>query len=909
MCRSELIDSLKGVSGIITVADDYRRILIDFIEDYGILQSYTVNSETIFELPKTYYTIGVQPFFDYLLAMLITNQIQEPSEVTLTEPLLCYKGALQMIAIFLLEDYSYLISENKSFRDSLNDEELFDLVCFALSNVSPSAAAKYISLVERMMNYNSDSLKTIVNKIILPVARIENHPLGAQMLHEYLMGYKTAAKRDIIWSVPSYLRCQENVPWEGYTTINLKDKRYELSSEDKYNGIPLVYAWMLTTVNNIERVDYRRELMKWASKQPYEFFKLFEQTYKTNDPQMVEELFALAMGTVFMIVRGHPCIKLFSDWMIKNVFASDKISMYYSCATRYYSRAIVERAYVFNIVNEEEVHKCRPPYHTTGTIPLNREATAGTRMGGFRPITYDLARYVLCDPIDRMFFSRYGRDETDKTDDLTWYFSENEIEQILSNQEIIINKKCKAELTEALSEHKKKGRFLECLDDLIDEDANAIISNKKSAKYIYNKEADNLLLKHASILHMESLKPNQFVLSAAYAYILLQGWNKEEFYGLPNGGKAGEVIGVDIAILREHHAATHGSKSGVMTFAEKYTWCARNQILGYLSDRLKFRDFERVPSFLDDYGLLDDFLNPSQELYQEKPGSIMERNSWFIPEMLSPLINEGMGEEAIRSWIINAPIPNFEKWINITNFNHEIAQEYQKDWISLYSFNSLSNTLGGESLMWISSAIITKQNFKYLMNDIINGKESLIYNLCNPEHLHSSTETQCYITPKEICWMNWKNECYNKIKEVTIDDGDFVEYSLKMAVEQCTANYPEYGDVYYKLPSRTIRELLGICDGDGYKYYNGEKQLEAFFFEAGEKWYDSQSYLCVDREKLLSQLEHHNFQIFWTVRLLREATSKSLEKYPNLHIRNDECWLAWFEDGEFKIQMFQKKLD
>jgi len=159
--------------------------------------------------------------------------------------------------------------------------------------------------------------------------------------------------------------------------------------------------------------------------------------------------------------------------------------------------------------------------------------------------------------------------------------------------------------------------------------------------------------------------------------------------------------------------------------------------------------------------------------------------------------------------------------------------------------------------------------------------------------------------------MNWKNECYNKIFNISIDIdvGDFVKYTIEKAVEECTANYPEFGDVYYKLPSRIIREMLGICDGDGYKYYNAEKQLQAICFEAGEKWHDSQSYLCVNREELLSQLKQHNYQIFWIVRLLREATSKSLEKYPKLHSRNDKCWLVWFEDGELKTQLFSDQID
>lgn len=227
--RNDLIDSLEDVTGVITVSHDYRGKLIDFIEDYGILQSYTINSLNILDPPKIYYSIGVQPFFDYILALLVIDQIQDPSQLELTDTLVDHEGALQMVSILLLEDYNYMIAKNKSFKDALSNNKLFDLVCFSLSNVSPSPTAKYKAWVKRIMNYNSNCLKSIVNKIILPVSRIENHPLGPQMLHEHLMEFETVASRDIMWSVPSYLRGQEDAAWISYTNINLNDRRYNFN--------------------------------------------------------------------------------------------------------------------------------------------------------------------------------------------------------------------------------------------------------------------------------------------------------------------------------------------------------------------------------------------------------------------------------------------------------------------------------------------------------------------------------------------------------------------------------------------------------------------------------------------------------------------------------------------------------
>ena len=120
-------------------------------------------------------------------------------------------------------------------------------------------------------------------------------------------------------------------------------------------------------------------------------------------------------------------------------------------------------------------------------------------MGGFGPIDYDLARYVLCDPIDRMFFSNRGSDSDKTAEDIdyTCYFSEKEIEEILTNEEIFLTEKCREKLRESQLTYKKQRRIWEYLDDLIDDDADTTIPNLKSPAYKYNKEADSFLLEHA----------------------------------------------------------------------------------------------------------------------------------------------------------------------------------------------------------------------------------------------------------------------------------------------------------------------------------------------------------------------------------------------------------------------------
>jgi hypothetical protein len=64
----------------------------------------------------------------------------------------------------------------------------------------------------------------------------------------------------------------------------------------------------------------------------------------------------------------------------------------------------MEYAFSEGIITNTQISKCSPPYRTNSSpLPFAPEATAGTRMGGYKTMNYDLARYVLCDPLNRTF--------------------------------------------------------------------------------------------------------------------------------------------------------------------------------------------------------------------------------------------------------------------------------------------------------------------------------------------------------------------------------------------------------------------------------------------------------------------------------------------------------------------------
>ena len=924
--RNELFEILSHAQDLTMLTLTHKSMLIEHIENYGLLQSYAVESQDILSHPTIYYILGIQPIFDYLFAVMLVKQREDPRQLIFTKNVKNNQGALQMASIILLEDRQILVSDIPCFQNELSNGDLFDLICFALSNVSPSATKKYIPLVKHIMGKDTNYLKEIVNRIVLPVARIGGHPLGPKLLHEYLLSFDCAAKRDIIWSTPNRLNNSRDAIWNSHIQLELQNDIYTLCKEDKEDGLPLVYVWSLTTVDNIQRAYYRKELMKWGQICPSEFYIVLENVYSTTDPQMKEDLLAIAMGVAFSVNVDNIVINLLGKWVLKTIFATEKIITIYDAAIRYYGRAIAERAFACGFISIDELEDCRPPYKIgSSLIAMNEEATKGTRMGGFGPIDYDLSRYVICDPIKRRFFYRVHENSTnaleDNDIDYTECFTVEEIVDIMKDQDADLSKPCKKILLNTLFKLREQAAYRSHSDmiygiydeDEIEENIQDVLEvpsqiNENEKQYIYNKEADEFLKSHAIKLGRDSIELDQFALAVCYAYIIVQGWNEED--GHPNGGKLGEILGADVAIGRQYHSATHGSKSHVMNFCEKYVWCARNELYGYLADRLPCRD-EDGSSLIDDYGLLDDFVNPAQELNQKNPDELRRSHEWLIPELLSPQIDSlGNTYDDITHWINDAPIPDFKKWIEIDSSDYQQLQIENKQWLSLYSFNAIcEQNVGVESIMWISSAILNTQDFHCLLNDLSRNREYIKEELENPEDLYSLTESDIYITPKEICWMNWKKDYYNTITNATVDNGNLKVYKITKAVEECTGNYDEYGDVHYKLPSHTLRSMLNIIDGDGHQYFDNTKDLKAIYFESGERWDDTQSFLCVDQNSLYNALEAQRKHIFWIVRLIREPSKKAREKYENLRLRKDRNWIVWFENGEVKSQMFINTTD
>ncbi len=882
--------SLLEKSDIITI--------LDFLENNGFIQRYIEHSKTLLSPKTVFYMKGIQPFFDYTLAVHLIEKYDNPLETEFSQTGIEAEDSLSIYSALLLEKKNLLISDIPYFRENLNCDSLVRLDFFALANNTIEVSQNYKERILKFMGHNATCLIMTLNELILPVVRIPHHPLGGILLHEFLSKFELPMQRDLMWSIQKWLRDSEEQKWTCEISSELDTRIYQLTENDSFDGLPIIYAWALTNIDNIKRKEYRKELMKWALLLPNEFIKLFDLTFKsTNDPQMKEELLAIAMGLSYSKSSNIEVLKFLKVFIFENIFQPLKKLSINNIAIRQYARCIAQYLFVNKLISEEELSLCIPPFVSNGDIQIDKDGIKGSRMSGFEPITYDLSRYVLCDNISHLFFEKDCKWGNRKLPEYYYDFDEEEIKKILEEypklnpldkeklitlKEYLINQRKKYEDIKIVINKQLSEEEIKALNEHIDKVINSKPENVNPYEH-YNNEATKLLKQISKDLNLDSIRSDQFVLGAAYAYLKQNGWNED-------------IDKADSGIKGVCYPADHGSKSRIMTLCEKYIWCFKHEIYGYLSDIITPRndyDIEKI----DDYSLLvSDLINPAQEIYNINIEEEMLAQEWYIPENLSPIIPHiENSKEGIIKWINDAPIPIFENWIEIRDYTPLL--ENNKQWLCLYSFNLIREPkLKTETCLFLNSLIISKESFSIFIKDIENHRKELCRDLLYPNDIYSQTLSDCYITPKEICQMSWKRSCYDKLTHNSILNNKIIQYNLIKCVEKCTANYAEGDDVYYELPSKYIRELLNISDGDGDKYANKDNELIAKYFNIGRPWVEQQNFLCIDKNMLLEKLNCRNEMLIWVIKVIREPSYICHEKYKELRVYKDSTWVVWFNE-------------
>lgn len=216
-------------------------------------------------------------------------------------------------------------------------------------------------------------------------------------------------------------------------------------------------------------------------------------------------------------------------------------------------------------------------------------------------------------------------------------------------------------------------------------------------------------------------------------------------------------------------------------------------------------------------------------------------------------------------------------------------------------YSCFYGSAGVETCLFMN-AILINQDDALGFAEAITEKSNADNRVANPTDWYGGIHSSCYITPKEVCWFSWKA----RYDSANIEE--FPQFELKSAVDGCCYNSPEYGDVYFYLPSAPIRDILGIVDSDGYLFFDNSRKVIAEHSIAGEKWRTYQNYVIVDRPVLFERLQRAGKRLVWIMRERRIRTGNAQEKFGEFGADRDKSYIGYFDGDKFTVREIHSEI-
>ena len=392
--------------------EDVEKI-IEFLVNYGFLNKIEIpNGKGLLKKTKVTYNLTYQSIMELIMSEKYVDDIvrrqlnvlpahlfslQEKSEGS--DVHLINERIVQQIVNTLFHEHNLLIGRD-NLAEGLNSTTIHQLQTKALIQAPSDVAASFKHNINELYFKDPKSRYFVFSTLIFPSAISATNYFGAEYLHEILMQQPTAVDREKVW-----------LGWDRKDIHQLESEsrlfyKYDLRNVlDPYRGgdlflpqfslhneYPLIFGWALATLDQSLRERLRTTLTGWALCQPHEFRLLLDKLFNCNDPQIKEDLAAIALGVASRI-KDKQSLKELANWALKNIFKEPVNQT--NIIVRLGFRAVVEKAYLEGVVTEELAAQSRPRrVHQLVFIPIDRDALG---QGGeeIYPIVHDLAWYVI----------------------------------------------------------------------------------------------------------------------------------------------------------------------------------------------------------------------------------------------------------------------------------------------------------------------------------------------------------------------------------------------------------------------------------------------------------------------------------------------------------------------------------
>lgn len=789
--------------------------LLDYLAHNGILvKNVSYNNEDGIPIPRTEYFITYRSIIEIVVAnrtikTIISGSLEQIPPLIFErlrlgageESELSNERIAQIIVNTMFHEHGKLIGENGFLTKGFAVADVQKMQREALRKAPAGLAAKYRVDIDSQFWESHERRSILLLQQILPGSENAENNFGALYLHQILINIPDVYQRDKIWLGRDYY----GNPHDVSNKYNLKSI-IEVYSEDLYlseyalhNETPLIYAWCLSTLDQQFREKLRKSLALWAINQPYEFVLLLHLIFNCGDPQIQEDLSSITLALAGRLKDEQAVLNL-AQWALSSVFSDLLINR--NVIVRQGFRAIVERAYQYQLISDDDVALCRPRKQDDIVfLPLDIDALTSPKSEIY-PIVSDLAWYVL---------------------------------------------------------GKATNGFLEYPD-----------GTGKELKSKDSPQAEKLLDLYREEFG-QRLYASTWRMAAAIGYIRGLGFN------VTKGSRSTQ--------------ASHGSKSKIFTYEEKYTWLAVHYLMGYLADYVPFKQDEEW-EFIKDYNVIINVSNPAENMEAETNNpqifeELIVQEDIFISLHDEPFL-------LIERQVTQELTIDFDKWLYFNEAQFYLSTTDQ-DLIAMYNYTSSHDSSGFVYGRMRITACLIPQRCVLDLQKVLQDQEYDLSFIAYLENLHGSPDTDIYSNPSDLVWMNWIEE-RGTDETIKVDGG---EITITYALTKVARNVVE-GEEHLMMPSRILRNITGMVEMQGSFLFDKEEKIVAFLHKAPRWERENQEMVVINRQVLENALNANDLEVVWFVEQLK-ANEVSIPESANVpHFQKCRKYFVYREGGELK---------
>ncbi len=410
----------------------------------------------------------------------------------------------------------------------------------------------------------------------------------------------------------------------------------------------------------------------------------------------------------------------------------------------------------------------------------------------------------------------------------------------------------------------------------------------------YSEDFSALLDHAAKVTGIERPSPNA-VRNGMIAHLVKSwGWSAAAFFDpewkIPPAA-------VDNAIARRHGRATHGSRSAVATFLEKYVWTAVDRIAGALADRLPVWSSEKGEwvrlTCLD--GLGNWVPDPMPASAEGDGRELAQKDAWAPGGMLI----EQFSEEAdlakrAELWITKAQFPDPRIFVQGR------AEEWEKAAVLAFSHFRRGHQSCVDQLVEVRAYAVDPANLTLLHRD---GP----YTIWQLYDRAAWIEGRGYAFPSIVCWAPWltwrgQDQGYNSFDEDGRTRRVRIQALVGSNIARFEGEWPQEPHVW--MPSPRLAAALGVIGMRGGRYLRSytDQHGKAVAVERDappQSFSFGHHYLVTELQRFREFMAGIGLIPAWVIRVYREATpalfmhGHSFDLRPGLkHRSRDVVWLV-----------------